>query len=787
MTGVDHAEGVPPAAVEGNGHGEPAPVVAAAAAPAANGHHEVAAAAAAGEQDGAVHPAPNGNNHNQQHAKKEKSKALVRAASSMHQADELNLTFSRLDWTVRVKNPSTDKAAVKAQPLVDKKVLNDVSGLFRAGRFTAVMGSSGAGKTTLLNVVAGYGSGGVIDGSVLLNGVPVSGGKMRDLSGYVHQHDIILPTMTVREAVTLAAFLRLPRSMADSEKHARVEEVMRWLGLVKIANNQIGSPEKKGISGGERRRVSVAMELVRNPGILFLDEPTSGLDTFTAYSVAHLLRSIAHQHRRTIVATIHQPSSEIFHLFDDLVLLDQGRVIYAGPAADAMSYFRAHLGFNMPRFTNPADYLFMHILNADGKAEKVGKNSAPAITDGKETEQTVGAQAKQVGADAVALMEEAKLPEDTAAKEAEQVQAGSSSPASDPKRQLRARASSAADAVARQKRLASTWNGDAASKKETPSAESLTAERVELDAQVSKFSQSNGYELPSTSELHQQGASLWTQFQYLCRRARNDVLRNPFKLRARIGQVLFIGLFISLVYLQVGLGQSSIQNRSGVLFFLCGGGTMNAAMGTVAIFASEKSVFTREYGARMYSLPAFFFSKLGMELPLRIIFPIVQASFMYFAVGLSKTAGQFWTTAGTMILLDFCGTSIGLLLATIAPTLQVALAMSPMILLPLMLFSGFFLNSNSIPPYFNWISYISPIKYAFIALAKNEYTGLVFTCDDTAPEGQCQPYANGEQVLQNLNFDEQPSIAECEGILIAIGCGCLLLAYLALWRSARKL
>jgi ATP-binding cassette subfamily G (WHITE) protein 1 len=127
------------------------------------------------------------------------------------------------------------------------------------------MGSSGAGKTTLLNVVAGYGSGGTTTGKILLNGKPVEGTMMRDLSGYVHQHDVILRTMTVREAVTMAARLRLPRAMPDEEKRARVEEVLRWLGLVKIGDNQIGSPEKKGISGGERRRVSVAMELVRNP------------------------------------------------------------------------------------------------------------------------------------------------------------------------------------------------------------------------------------------------------------------------------------------------------------------------------------------------------------------------------------------------------------------------------------------------------------------------------------------------------------------------------------------
>lgn len=134
------------------------------------------------------------------------------------------------------------------------------------------MGSSGAGKTSLLNVIAGYDSGGKTSGDILVNGEAIGTGFMRQLSAFVHQADVLLQSVTVREAIRMAAFLRLPSEMSDEEKNHRVEEVIRWLNLVKCADNQIGSPEKKGISGGERRRVSVAIELVRNPSILYLDE-----------------------------------------------------------------------------------------------------------------------------------------------------------------------------------------------------------------------------------------------------------------------------------------------------------------------------------------------------------------------------------------------------------------------------------------------------------------------------------------------------------------------------------
>jgi hypothetical protein len=163
-----------------------------------------------------------------------------------------------------------------------------------------------------------------------------------------------------------------------------------------------------------------------------------------------------------------------------------------------------------------------------------------------------------------------------------------------------------------------------------------------MDALLTTHSQpDSSFHLPTAADLHHTGATFWTQFACLCVRALNDVFRNPYKLRARIGQVLFVSIFAGLVYLQVGLGQSSIQNRSGVLFFLCAGGVMNSAMGTVAIFAGEKEVFVREFGARMYSLPSFFFSKLAMELPLRIIFPIMSAAIVYWMVR-TRSRAKAW-------------------------------------------------------------------------------------------------------------------------------------------------
>jgi len=214
----------------------------------------------------------------------------------------------------------------------------------------------------LLNVLAGeVQNNSQVSGSVLVNGQLFNGKKMKNLSGFVFQDDLILATMTVRKAIAMSAQLRLPQSVSPQEKAKRVKDVIEILHLEKCVDTIVGSTLVKGISGGERKRTSMAMEMVINPSVLYLDEPTSGLDTYTAYSVISSLSDLAAQ-GRTVIATIHQPSSEIFHMFDDLLLLAEGEVMYYGKANEVVSYF-AIRGYQCPQYSNPADFVFMSILN----------------------------------------------------------------------------------------------------------------------------------------------------------------------------------------------------------------------------------------------------------------------------------------------------------------------------------------------------------------------------------------------------------------------------------------
>jgi ABC-type multidrug transport system ATPase subunit len=166
-----------------------------------------------------------------------------------------------------------------------------------------------------------------------------------------------MDTLTVYETIMQSALLRLPEKMPLFMKKRRVNETMMELGIVGIANRKIGSSGKRGISGGEKRRVSIACELVTSPSILFLDEPTSGLDSYNAYNVIECLVNLARDYNRSVVFTIHQPRSNIYALFDQLILLSKGRLVYSGPAQqEAIKHFSS-LGFECPLGFNIADYL----------------------------------------------------------------------------------------------------------------------------------------------------------------------------------------------------------------------------------------------------------------------------------------------------------------------------------------------------------------------------------------------------------------------------------------------
>nr|GMD24488.1 ABC transporter G family member 15-like [Ipomoea batatas] len=239
-----------------------------------------------------------------------------------------------------------------------KKLLQGISGYAEPGRIMAIMGPSGSGKSTLLDSLAGrLASNVVMTGNILLNG------KKRRLDygvvAYVTQEDVLLGTLTPREAITYSAKLRLPTTMTNQDIKEIVEGTIMEMGLLDCADRLVGNWQLRGISGGEKKRLSIALEILVRPRILFLDEPTSGLDSASAFFVVQALKNICRD-GRTVVSSIHQPSSEVFALFDDLYLLSGGETVYFGEAKNAIQE------------THKSDYL-MNMATAEIKAMLVEK------------------------------------------------------------------------------------------------------------------------------------------------------------------------------------------------------------------------------------------------------------------------------------------------------------------------------------------------------------------------------------------------------------------------------
>lgn len=239
-----------------------------------------------------------------------------------------------------------------------KTILTNISTTFEAGKLNIIMGPSGSGKTSLLNAMAlRLRSSYQCSGKMTFNGAEPSEAVTRSVCSYVCQDDdALLPSLTVRETLRFAAGLRLPSFMSTAEKYARAEEVLMKMGLKECADNLIGNELVKGISGGEKRRVTIAVQILTDPKVLLLDEPTSGLDAFTASSIVEVLCGLAAE-GRTLVLTIHQARSDLFRHFGNVLLLARGgKPVYTGAGAEMLGYF-GQLGYDCPRNTNPADFV----------------------------------------------------------------------------------------------------------------------------------------------------------------------------------------------------------------------------------------------------------------------------------------------------------------------------------------------------------------------------------------------------------------------------------------------
>ncbi|KAI4352597.1 hypothetical protein L6164_006833 [Bauhinia variegata] len=270
----------------------------------------------------------------------------------------LSLSFNHVIYFINMPEEMKKEGIVEKQ----LQLLRDVSGAFRPGILTALVGVSGAGKTTLMDVLAGRKTGGYIKGSICISGYPKNQATFARISGYCEQDDIHSPNVTIYESLVFSAWLRLGKEVNKEIRKAFIEEVMELVELQPLRNFRVGLPGIDGLSTEQRKRLTIAVELVANPSIIFMDEPTTGLDARAAAIVMRTVRNTVDT-GRTVVCTIHQPSIDIFEAFDELLLMKRGgQVIYGGPLGrnshKLIEYFEAIPG--VPKIQdghNPATWM----------------------------------------------------------------------------------------------------------------------------------------------------------------------------------------------------------------------------------------------------------------------------------------------------------------------------------------------------------------------------------------------------------------------------------------------
>ena len=238
-------------------------------------------------------------------------------------------------------------------------IVKNVSGQVRPGELIAVLGPSGAGKTSLLNILSGrlwLSPNDELTGKVLFNGAPRDKTWPRRI-GYIEASDAMFPYMKVEETIQFSADTKLPESFTKGERKAMVDYMIKVLGLEKVRYSLIGGARVRGISSGERKLVSIAIEMINFPSLLIFDEPTSELDSAKAFTLMKYLKFVAHRFKIAVIITIHQPRLAIMNIFDGVMFLSHGSVVYQGPFENCIEYFERESGIKLDKNENPADYV----------------------------------------------------------------------------------------------------------------------------------------------------------------------------------------------------------------------------------------------------------------------------------------------------------------------------------------------------------------------------------------------------------------------------------------------
>ncbi|KAI3436788.1 hypothetical protein D9Q98_006199 [Chlorella vulgaris] len=610
-----------------------------------------------------------------------------------------------------------------------RQVLFDVSGSVRPNEVLALMGPSGSGKTSLLSIMGARDQKQMqSEGTVTFNGQPLTK-RLKRRVGYVLQDDLLYESLTVQETLYYAAMLRLPRHMSHEDKLRRIDLAVTALGLGQCKDTIIGGFFRKGISGGERKRVSIGVELLINPSVLMLDEPTSGLDSTTSMHVLTMLRHLA-SGGRSIVTTIHQPSSRLYQQLDKLLLLSQGHVMYYGAAQQAAEWF-SRLGYSLPYGSSLADFI-LDLASADvSNPERDGEQSRLYLID------TAEAYLRRHPQDGFNMDRDSDSGAGGGATAGPGHISGSGSGSSSP---------------------TSISRSDGADIAATRGISGVTVSKLGAQGDIQVAGGSSG----ALQEEHRWGAPYLTQVSLLFRRSLRTRRFETMK-GQDVMQFSAIALLAGLFWLQAGQDNTVLgaRNTLGLLFFISMFASFRALFLALYTFPEEYKHMLKERASGMYRLSAFYAARTLSDVPSDFTLPTAFFLVVYMMGGLRYNAAAFFGMYGTMLLTMLVAQGLGLLLGVITMVPKTAQTLASVVMMSMVLTGGFFVTT--LPSWLNWVQYLSFIYYALgISLYIQFSSTQLYSCTDPASGDSCAP-ASLPNPESNPNcfpvYDVQESLA----------------------------
>lgn len=515
----------------------------------------------------------------------------------------------------------------------NKHLLDNVSGQIKPGEIKAIIGPSGSGKTTLLNSLAGRIPTNLkLEGEILANGRDRDAKQWPNLIAYVNQQFFALENQTVYETLTFSASAKLPLGTNIAEK---VEEALLILNLDSVRESRLNT-----LSGGEKVIVSIGIEFIGDPAVLFADEPTSGLDSFNALNVLDILQKLAKMNK-TVVLTIHQPSYKMLQKIDSIYIMAKGSPIFDGSIADCIDFFD-QAGFKLEQNDNPSDFFLNTIALNTSNSETI-EESYRIIS-----------------------------------------------------------------------KLKNNWR-----------------------------SIQKPYDLTITDQIEiKVTRKYFTIFNLLLKREIVDMCRNTAALAGKFFQKLIIGLLFGFTYFRLGISNANIISLRGIITFIFIQEFFGISGPILNQFGLYKKILERERMSGFYSGPEAYFAKFLATTLFTFVFEIPFILFVYYLVGLNSNFGIFMIFLLIVLAACIFSISFGLTIGILSSDIETSQIIGVTLNVTYIIYSGSFLNPNTIPGVLRWLIWLSPAFYAFSAAFQNQLNG------------QTVNGASGEELIDSFGLNK---------------------------------